>query len=67
MTDTQLLTIKEVAKYLNVSTTIVYRLMKSGRLKFVLISGSRRITKDLLHEYLDTCLVDNSTQSKDIQ
>ena len=53
-----LFTITEVAKYLQVSNTTVYRLIKDGALCGVRIGQSLRYTRKNVEDLLELCAVD---------
>lgn len=53
-----LFTITEVAKYLQVSNTTVYRLIKDGALCGVRIGQSLRFTRKNIEDLLELCAVD---------
>lgn len=48
-----LLTVPEVMAELRVGRTTVYDLLKSGRLRSLLVKGQRRIRRSALEDYLD--------------
>ena len=48
-----LLTIKEAADRMSVSTKMIYRLMNRGKLRKVKIGGATRISEDDLNSYLE--------------
>ena len=49
---TQIMTLKEVAKYLGVHTMTVYRLLKEKKLPGFKVGGQWRTKKDVLDNYL---------------
>lgn len=49
---TQIMTLKEVAKYLGVHTMTVYRLLKEKKLPGFKVGGQWRTKKDVLDSYL---------------
>lgn len=49
----RVLTIKEAADRMSVSTKTIYRLMNWGKLRKVKIGGATRISEDELNEYLE--------------
>jgi excisionase family DNA binding protein len=49
---TELLTVEETAGELRVSVPTVYRIMRSGRLKFTRVGGRRRIPRREVVDYL---------------
>lgn len=49
---TQIMTLKEVAKYLGVHTMTVYRLLKEKKLPGFKVGGQWRTKKDVLDTYL---------------
>ncbi len=53
-----LFSIKEVAAYLQVSTTTVYRLMRDGALRGVRVGQSLRFTRGNIQDFLDGCALD---------
>ncbi len=55
-----LFTISEVAKYLQVSTATVYRLLKDGCLTGVRIGQSLRFTRKNIEDLLEACTVDSN-------
>ncbi|WP_283171491.1 helix-turn-helix domain-containing protein [Curtanaerobium respiraculi] len=55
-----LFTISEVAKYLQVSNTTVYRLIKDGALCGVRIGQSLRFTRKNIEDLLECCAVDEN-------
>ena len=55
-----LFTITEVAKYLQVSNTTVYRLIKDGALCGVRIGQSLRFTRKNIEDLLECCAVDEN-------
>ncbi|MEE8723265.1 MAG: helix-turn-helix domain-containing protein [Atopobiaceae bacterium] len=55
-----LFTISEVAKYLQVSTTTVYRLIRDGALKGTRIGQSLRFTRKNIEDLLENCAVDEN-------
>ena len=50
-----ILTVREVAEYLRMSETKVYRLVKERHLPAIRIGKSWRFRKDLLDEWLSQC------------
>lgn len=50
-----MLTVQQVAKRLNVSARLVYKLAASGALKVYRIGGAIRVTAAQLAEYLKRC------------
>lgn len=48
----QLMTVTEVAEYLQVSKPTAYRLMAAGQLAWVQIGAHRRITLAAIEEYI---------------
>jgi excisionase family DNA binding protein len=50
-----ILTVREVAEYLRMSETKVYRLVKEHRLPAVRIGKAWRFRKDLLDDWLSQC------------
>lgn len=48
-----LLTVKQAASRLNVSTKTIYRLMNWGKLRKLKIGGATRISEDELNAYLE--------------
>lgn len=53
-----LFTISEIANYLQVSTSTIYRLMNDGCLKGVRIGNTLRFTKKNIEDLLEVCSVD---------
>jgi excisionase family DNA binding protein len=53
-----LYSIKEVAAYLQVSTTTVYRLIRDGALRGVRVGQSVRFTRGNIQEFLEGCAFD---------
>lgn len=53
-----LFTLSEVANYLHVSTSTVYRLINDGSLKGTRIGTSLRFTKKNIEDLLEICSVD---------
>lgn len=51
----KILTVREVAEYLRMSETKVYRLVKQRQLPVFRIGKSWRFRKDLLDEWLSQC------------
>ncbi len=49
----RLLTVPEVAEFLNVHPNTVWTLIRSKELKSLKIRGSRRVTQDHLREYIE--------------
>ena len=49
---TQIMTLKEVAKYLGVHEMTVYRLLKAGKVPATKVGGQWRFKKDMLDEWL---------------
>lgn len=49
---TQIMTLKEVAKYLGVHEMTVYRLLKAGKLPATKVGGQWRFKKELLDKWL---------------
>lgn len=49
---TQIMTLKEVAKYLGVHSMTVYRLLKERKLPGFKVGGQWRTKKEVLDEYL---------------
>jgi excisionase family DNA binding protein len=49
---TQIMTLREVAKYLGVHTMTVYRLLKEKKLPGFKVGGQWRTKKDVLDQYL---------------
>ncbi len=56
-TVSKLLTIKQVAEALQLSTSKVYELVSSGRLEGYRIAGSLRVGEDDLKQYLEACRI----------
>lgn len=54
----QLFTINELAKYLQVSSTTVYRLIEDGALTGTRIGQSLRFTRKNIEDLLDSCAFD---------
>jgi excisionase family DNA binding protein len=54
LSDITLLSMKQVMKYLNVSQTVYYRLVNSGRLPRVVLGGRKMVRLKALKEYLDS-------------
>lgn len=54
-TNDAMLTIQQVAKRLNVSVRLIYKLASSGALKAYRIGGAIRVTTTQLAEYLQNC------------
>jgi excisionase family DNA binding protein len=50
-----ILTVREVAKYLRMSETKIYRLVKQRHLPAIRIGKSWRFRKDLLDDWLNQC------------
>ena len=59
---TQIMTLKEVAKYLGVHTMTVYRLLKEKKLPGFKVGGQWRTKKEVLDNYL-LREIDKSTPS----
>ena len=55
-----LFTISEVAKYLQVSNTTVYRLIKDGSLNGVRVGQALRFTRQNIEDFLESCAVDGN-------
>lgn len=55
-----LFTMSEVAEYLQVSTSTVYRLIRDGALKGVRVGQSLRFTRKNIEDFLDSCAVDEN-------
>lgn len=53
-----LFSIKEVAAYLQVSTSTVYRLIRDGALRGVRVGQSVRFTRGNIQEFLEGCAFD---------
>ena len=53
-----LYSIKEVAAYLQVSTTTVYRLMRDGALRGARVGQSMRFTRRNIEDLLELCAAD---------
>lgn len=53
-----LYSIKEVAAYLQVSTTTVYRLMRDGALRGARVGQSMRFTRTNIEDLLELCAAD---------
>ncbi|MBP7929565.1 MAG: helix-turn-helix domain-containing protein [Actinobacteria bacterium] len=53
--DDQLMTVREVAEHMRVSTMTVYRLIKAGELSAVRVGKNFRIRESDLQAYLDGC------------
>jgi excisionase family DNA binding protein len=53
--DDQLMTVREVAEHMRVSTMTVYRLIKAGELSAVRVGKNFRIRESDLQTYLDGC------------
>jgi excisionase family DNA binding protein len=53
-----LFSIREVAAYLQVSTSTVYRLMRDGALKGVRVGQSVRFTRGNIQDFLEGCAFD---------
>ncbi|MCI2192547.1 MAG: helix-turn-helix domain-containing protein [Ancrocorticia sp.] len=55
-----LFTTSEIAEYLQVSTSTVYRLIRDGALKGVRVGQSLRFTRKNIEDFLDSCAVDEN-------
>ena len=55
VTDTTIMTVKDVAEYLRMSEAKVYKLVKEGVLPVVRIGKTWRFRKDLLDDWLKEC------------
>lgn len=55
-----LFTINELAKYLQVSNTTIYRLIEDGALVGIRIGRSLRFTRKNIEDMLEFCAEDNS-------
>ena len=55
-----LFTIRDLAGYLQVSTTTVYRLIKDGALTGTRIGQSLRFTRKNIEDLLEACAVDSN-------
>ena len=55
-----LFTMSEVAEYLQVSTSTVYRLIRDGALKGTRIGQSLRFTRKNIEDLLENCAVDEN-------
>ncbi|MEE8723290.1 MAG: helix-turn-helix domain-containing protein [Atopobiaceae bacterium] len=53
-----LFSIKEVAAYLQVSTSTVYRLIRDGALRGVRVGQSQRFTRGNIQDFLEGCAFD---------
>lgn len=51
---TQVMTLKEVAKYLGVHEMTVYRLLKAGKVPATKVGGQWRFKKDILDQWLNS-------------
>ena len=60
---TQIMTLKEVAKYLGVHSMTVYRLLKEKKLPGFKVGGQWRTKKEVLDNYL-LKEIDRSTEGK---
>lgn len=58
LSDTQFLTVAEVAKVMRVSKMTVYRLVHSGELHAVRVGRSFRVHAEAVHSYLETAYFD---------
>ncbi|WP_129840429.1 helix-turn-helix domain-containing protein [Streptomyces sp. RFCAC02] len=52
MTEPQLYRVSDVVELLNLSRSVVYDLMRTGRLRTVRQGRSRRVPSSALHEYV---------------
>ena len=52
--DEQLMTLREVAKYLGLRVMTVYKLTREGRVRAAKIGGQWRFKRDVLDEWLET-------------
>ena len=68
MEELKLYTVEEVAEILKFSTFTIYKLVKSGELKAVKLTGGRRwrVTDAHLREYLENNLVEKAGGDNDI-
>jgi excisionase family DNA binding protein len=55
VTDSAIMTVKDVAEYLRMSEAKVYKLVKEGLLPVVRIGKTWRFRKDLLDDWLKEC------------
>ena len=55
ITDSAIMTVKDVAEYLRMSEAKIYRLVKEGALPVVRIGKAWRFRKDLLDDWLKEC------------
>lgn len=55
VTDSAIMTVKDVAEYLRMSEAKVYKLVKEGVLPVVRIGKTWRFRKDLLNDWLKEC------------
>lgn len=65
-TRTQIMTLKEAAKYLGIHPITAYRLIKKGEIPAFRIGGQWRIKKDLLDAWILSRVKQNTGASKDI-
>ena len=49
-------TVRQTARYLGVSVPTVYRLLRSGKLKAVLVGGQWRVTQGALTQLLENSI-----------
>jgi excisionase family DNA binding protein len=63
--DLAILTVREVAQYLRMSETKVYRLVKERRIPVVRIGKAWRFRKDLLDDWLSKCTISSMNDGRD--
>lgn len=61
-----LLTAKEAAAYLNISVSMLYKLMKQGRIECIKIGSSTRFPQSYLEDWVDGQRSDAWTTTKDL-
>ena len=58
----QIMTLKEVAKYLGLHIMTVYKLTREGRVPAAKIGGQWRFKRDVLDEWLESQMHHNTSQ-----
>jgi PTS system nitrogen regulatory IIA component len=61
------LTIKDVAKVLQLSTSTVYKYAEKGKIPSIKIGTARRFTESDIEKYVNTCKVQTSSSNDQLE
>jgi len=59
MNEIEIMTVKQVAKYLQVDEHTIYRLARSGKIPAIKISGQWRFKKDIMVKWINEGSLEN--------